>query len=66
MSVCVSAGDDGSNDWINDGRAHVNFPVSSPFVLACGGTKLTALQSKIFNEVVWNRAPGALRGRRNQ
>jgi kumamolisin len=56
VSVCVSCGDKGSNNGIPDGHAHVNFPASSPYVLACGGTKLTAANNKILDEVVWNQA----------
>ena len=40
ITICVAAGDDGSSDGINDGNAHVDFPCSSPFVLAVGGTLL--------------------------
>jgi kumamolisin len=49
VTVCAACGDSGSNDGIEDGEAHVSFPASSPYVLACGGTSLTA-----GNEVVWN------------
>ena len=38
ISVLVAAGDDGVNDNTNDGSAHVDFPSSSPWVTACGGT----------------------------
>ena len=54
VTVCVAAGDNGSSDGINDGQNHVDFPASSPFVLACGGTTLQASKDKIVNEVVWN------------
>jgi kumamolisin len=40
VTVCVAAGDDGSSDGIEDGHAHVDFPASSPYVLAVGGTAL--------------------------
>jgi kumamolisin len=40
LTVCVAAGDDGSSDGITDGHAHVDFPASSPCVLAVGGTLL--------------------------
>jgi kumamolisin len=36
ITVCVSSGDDGSGDELNDGRAQVDFPSSSPFVLSGG------------------------------
>ena len=53
ITVCVSAGDDGSGDQIQDEKAHVDFPASSPFVLSVGGTMLKGGQ-----EVVWWVAPG--------
>jgi kumamolisin len=59
ITVCVAAGDNGSadfraNDPDWDGNAHVDFPASSPFALACGGTRLTAQSNHIVKEVVWN------------
>jgi kumamolisin len=53
ITPCISAGDDGSGDQMDDGRAHVNFPASSPNVLAVGGTELDGQ-----NEVVWWDPPG--------
>jgi kumamolisin len=54
VTVCVAAGDDGSTDGVTDGANHVDFPASSPNVLACGGTKLVASGSAIMSETVWN------------
>jgi kumamolisin len=59
MTVCVAAGDSGSADYASDdtnwdGQAHVDFPASSPNVLACGGTFLTASAISISSEVVWH------------
>jgi kumamolisin len=56
ITVCVAAGDDGSGDGVNDGQPHVDFPASSPYALACGGTKLIADPSTgvVSSEVVWN------------
>jgi kumamolisin len=54
VTVCVAAGDNGSTDGVTDGLQHVDFPASSPFALACGGTKLTAAVAAYGNEVVWN------------
>ncbi len=54
VTVCCASGDDGSNDGMNDGRAHVDFPASSPFALACGGTRVESAANKITSEVVWN------------
>ena len=54
ISVCVAAGDNGSSDGETDGLNHVDFPASSPWVLACGGTRLIANNGKIQSETVWN------------
>jgi len=56
ITVCVSAGDNGSSDGVNDGQVHVDFPASSPYALACGGTKLIAdpATGQVSSEVVWN------------
>jgi kumamolisin len=54
VTVCVAAGDDGSTDGVTDGLNHVDFPASSPNVLACGGTDLVASESTITSETVWN------------
>ena len=54
VTVCVAAGDNGSGDGLTDGEAHVDFPASSPHVLACGGTRLTSAAGVIEAEVTWN------------
>jgi kumamolisin len=54
VTVCVASGDNGSSDGVHDGRNHVDFPSSSPFALACGGTSLKASGDTIQSEVVWN------------
>ena len=54
VTVCVAAGDDGSTDGVDDGLNHVDFPASSPNVLACGGTQLVASGNTISSETVWN------------
>ena len=54
INVCVASGDSGSGDGVNDGQPHADFPASSPNVIACGGTHLTAKGKKITSEVVWN------------
>lgn len=57
VTVCCASGDNGSSDGVTDGKAHVDFPASSPFALGCGGTKLTASGQAISAEVVWNANP---------
>jgi kumamolisin len=62
VTVCCASGDSGSTDGVNDGRAHVDFPASSPHVLACGGTHLEASKGSISREVAWNAGGGATGG----
>ena len=57
ITVCVASGDDGSGDQESDGRAHVDFPASSPHVLAVGGTMLAG-----DTDVVWWQSPGERSG----
>jgi kumamolisin len=52
VTITVAAGDDGSTDGAKGNN--VDFPASSPHVLACGGTKLDASGATIVSEVVWN------------
>jgi kumamolisin len=54
ITVCVASGDNGSSDGVNDGADHVDFPASSPNVLACGGTRVQASGNSITSEQVWN------------
>ncbi len=54
VTVTVAAGDNGSSDGETDGNLHVDFPASSPYALACGGTTLVGSGSSISSEVVWN------------
>ncbi|GAB2897851.1 S53 family peptidase [Paralcaligenes ginsengisoli] len=54
ITVCAASGDNGASDGVSDGANHVDFPASSPYVLACGGTSLRAAGNAILNEVVWN------------
>src|SRR5262249_6495500 len=63
VTVCCAAGDAGAGDEnpdqlaqfgaIPDGKAHADFPASSPFVLGCGGTKVVGSGSIITSETVW-------------
>jgi kumamolisin len=52
ITITVAAGDNGSTDGATGNN--VDFPASSPHVLACGGTKLTGSGGTIASEVVWN------------
>jgi len=56
VTICAASGDEGSDDGVGDGQAHVDFPAASPNVLACGGTHLetAANGTSIQAETVWN------------
>jgi kumamolisin len=66
ITVCVSTGDDGAEAQMQDGRAHVNYPATSPYVLAVGGTTLhvrkNASGAKQITETVWNDRGGGTGG----
>lgn len=51
VTICVSSGD--------SGRTRVNFPASSPHVLACGGTHLH-IDNGAVRESVWNETHGSM------
>lgn len=61
ITICVASGDDGSGDQEDDGRAHIDFPSSSPFVLCVGGTMLTGSAPHV-TERVWWVSPGRRNG----
>jgi kumamolisin len=52
ISITVAAGDNGSSDGGTGNN--VDFPASSPHVLACGGTALAANGGVRAAETVWN------------
>jgi kumamolisin len=52
VTITVACGDNGSTDGGTGNN--VDFPASSPHVLACGGTTLTGSGTTIASEVVWN------------
>jgi kumamolisin len=54
VTITVACGDNGSTDGVKGTANHVDFPASSPHVLACGGTKLVGSGTTITSEVVWN------------
>lgn len=61
ITVCVASGDCASADFPVDDpqwdqEAHVDFPASSPFSLACGGTRIIGgIASR--QEVAWHSGP---------
>ncbi|HEY4304692.1 MAG TPA: S53 family peptidase [Gemmatimonadaceae bacterium] len=62
ITVCCSSGDHGVFADVSDRTAHVNFPASSPYSLACGGTSLIGRERVIKSERVWNNETGASGG----
>jgi kumamolisin len=54
VTITVASGDNGSTDGVSDGQNHVDFPASSPYVLACGGTYLAAVSHGVPQESVWD------------
>jgi kumamolisin len=61
ITVCAASGDDGWTDILGSKTAHVDYPASSPYVLACGGTRLE-LQNGSVVEAVWNDHDGHATG----
>jgi kumamolisin len=61
ITICAASGDNGASDDGSDGLAHVDFPASSPHVLACGGTELD-LGGQRPLETVWNEGWGFASG----
>jgi kumamolisin len=57
ITVCAASGDNGWTDGVTGRVAHVDYPASSPHVLACGGTRLAEVAGGI-EEVVWNDHDG--------
>lgn len=63
ITVCVASGDQASfgvptDSPYFDGNAHVSFPASSPYALACGGTHIVSPDLGRPIEEVWHPALG--------
>jgi len=58
VTILVASGDDGSDDQVGDGHAHVDFPSSSPYVLAVGGTTLKKSPTGDVIETAWKDGDG--------
>jgi kumamolisin len=54
VTVLAASGDSGASDGSTDGAPTVDFPAASPFVIGCGGTKLTISGAAIGSEQAWN------------
>nr|WP_295658900.1 S53 family peptidase [Polymorphobacter sp.] len=62
VTVFAASGDGLATDGVSDGKAHVDFPASSPYVVGCGGTLLHATGGKRGSERVWNSNGGGTGG----
>jgi len=60
ITILAAAGDNGASDGAPG--QNCDFPCSSPYVLACGGTRLMANRVGITSETVWNNHTGATGG----
>jgi kumamolisin len=54
VTVLAASGDDGASDGDTSGAPTVDFPAASPYVVGCGGTKLTISGTTISSEQAWN------------
>jgi kumamolisin len=66
ITICIASGDTGASSKVGgnpaawgfgfppDHKAHVQFPGSSPWVLAVGGTTIGNISGTTFDEYVWN------------
>lgn len=58
LTVTVACGDSGDTDGQTDGQLHVDYPASSVYSLACGGTRVAVSGGQISSETVWNETAG--------
>jgi kumamolisin len=54
ITFVAGSGDSGPTDGATDGKPHVDFPASSPWTLAVGGTMIVTDATAIRSEVAWN------------
>ncbi len=54
VTILVASGDNGATDGSSNNQLTVDFPASSPYVIGCGGTKLTLSGNSISSEQAWN------------
>ena len=58
VTVLAAAGDHGAGDRGGDGKAHTDYPASSPNMIGCGGTTLFLAADGRPQEVAWNDGNG--------
>jgi hypothetical protein len=61
LTITAALGSDGVTNGEEDNRPHVDFPASSPWVLAVGGTSITLTSGQLDSEVVWKKGSGLRR-----
>jgi subtilase family serine protease len=54
VTVLTPSGDFGSDDFVKDGKAHLDYPASDPWVVSCGGTIISGVAGSTFVENTWN------------
>lgn len=63
INICTATGDNGSNDGVGGTGRYVDFPSSSPYVVACGGTNLKC-PSGVYDtktvETAWSSGGGGV------
>jgi kumamolisin len=62
VTICIASGDTGTDSKVGDGKAHVQYPASDPWVLSVGGTTIGNIVGSSFDEWVWNDNWGATGG----
>lgn len=62
VTICIASGDTGAQSKLFDGKAHVQYPGSDPFVLAVGGTTIGNIVGTSCDEWAWNDNTGASGG----
>ncbi len=54
ITILAASGDNGPSDGLQNGQLAVDFPASSPWVTAVGGTHLHASSTAIESEALWD------------
>ncbi|HUB12483.1 MAG TPA: choice-of-anchor D domain-containing protein [Acetobacteraceae bacterium] len=54
VTICIASGDTGAQSKVGDGKAHVQYPGSDPWVLAVGGTTIGNVVGLTCDEWAWN------------
>ncbi|MES1156356.1 MAG: S53 family peptidase [Alphaproteobacteria bacterium] len=62
ISVFCASGDNLAGDGVGDGKAHTDFPASSPWAIGCGGTTISVANNMIKSESAWNSDGGGTGG----